>query len=77
MLLQEADRMRNAIENELTIHGSINGYDCPGVLYSNKRYFIPFGWWANSVLSTASTGWAVFLDKNYNPMFLGGSYNVN
>jgi len=76
-LRQEAELMRNAIERELTIHGSINGRDCPGVLYANKRYFIPFGWWANPVLSTASTGWAVLLDKNYNPMYLGGFYDVN
>jgi len=75
-LKQEAEKMRNAIEKELTIHGSINGFDCPGVLYANKRYYIPFGWWANPVLSTASTGWAVFADKNYNPMILGGSYVV-
>jgi len=75
-LLQEAEHMRNAIESELTQQGSINGHDCPGVLYANKRYYIPFGWWANSVLSTASTGWAVLLDKNYNPMNLGGSYKV-
>jgi len=76
-LLNDADIMRKAIERELTIQGSINGHNCPGVLYTNKRYWIPFGWWANPVISTASTGWAIAIDKNFNPMYLGGSYNVD
>jgi len=76
-LNMEADRMRNAIEAQLTIHGSINGHDCPGVLYSNKRYYIPFGWWANPLISTASTGWAIALDKNFNLLQLGGSFIIN
>jgi len=75
-LMQEADRMRNAIERDITIHENIAGVNCPGVLYANKRYYIPFGWWANPVISTASTGWAVAVDKNYNLFNLGGSYRV-
>ncbi|MDP2920865.1 MAG: hypothetical protein Q8O12_00655, partial [Candidatus Omnitrophota bacterium] len=41
-------------------------------LYANKRYLIPFGWWANAVLSTASTMWTYFIDKGFDPFVLGG-----
>lgn len=37
------------------------------VHYSDKRYFIPFGWWANRNLSLASTGWAMFDALEWNP----------
>jgi len=75
--LLEADHMRAAIERDLLRTDSINGEVVKGILYSNKRYWIPFGWWANSVLSTASTGWTVLADNNYNPWYLGGAYKVN
>jgi len=77
-LNEEIEIMRNSIERELTKGVNFNGCNnCPGVLYANKRHYIPFGWWANPVISTASTGWAVLVDKNYNPLNLGGSYVVN
>jgi hypothetical protein len=41
------------------------------VKYSDKRYFIPFGWWANSIPALASTSWAALVQSNYNP------FNVN
>ena len=41
------------------------------VKYSNRRYYIPFGWWANSIPATASTAWAALVDSHYNP------FNVN
>jgi len=44
-------------------------------LYANKRFFIPWGWYANPIGATASTGWAVFNDFNYNPFQLGGTFN--
>lgn len=43
-------------------------------LYANKRYNIPFGWYANPLPSMASTTWAVMLYYNYNPFVLGGEY---
>ncbi|NGX43838.1 MAG: hypothetical protein K940chlam7_02143, partial [Chlamydiae bacterium] len=43
-------------------------------LYSSKRYFIPFGWYANPIPSTCSTSWALMLHYNYNPFQLGGGY---
>lgn len=45
-----------------------------GLLYASKRYFIPFGWYANPVPSTASTAWAVMDLYNYNPFAFGGHY---
>ena len=41
-------------------------------LYANKRYFIPWGWWANPIPSLASSAWVVLIDENYNPFILGG-----
>lgn len=41
-------------------------------LYANKRYFIPFSWWANPIPSMASTAWILLIDAGYNPFILGG-----
>jgi len=73
----EAQFMRDAIEAQLLGTATINGHPVTGVKYSNKRYYIPFGWWANPLLSTASAGWAVLADNDYNPFYLGGAYKVN
>eukprot|EP01126_Amoeba_proteus_P038037 TRINITY_DN394_c0_g2_i2.p1 TRINITY_DN394_c0_g2~~TRINITY_DN394_c0_g2_i2.p1 ORF type:complete len:703 (-),score=114.45 TRINITY_DN394_c0_g2_i2:78-1964(-) len=43
-------------------------------LYANKRFFIPWGWYANPLGATSSTAWAVFNDWNYNPFVLGGFF---
>eukprot|EP01121_Diplochlamys_sp_Union-15-3_P018287 TRINITY_DN6630_c0_g1_i2.p1 TRINITY_DN6630_c0_g1~~TRINITY_DN6630_c0_g1_i2.p1 ORF type:complete len:529 (-),score=60.96 TRINITY_DN6630_c0_g1_i2:32-1618(-) len=75
-MIYEGRFMRAAIENELTTSHVINGQNSLGVLYSNKRYYIPFGWWANPLLASSSTGWAVLVDKSYNPFYLGGQYTV-
>jgi len=57
---------------------------CPGgglilpdgsYLYANKRFFIPWGWYANPIGATSSTSWAVCNDWNYNPFMLGGGAN--
>jgi len=70
----EADSLRVYIQQQLTQTLTINGVACTGVSYSNKRYWIPFGWWANPLMSTASTSWATMVDSNFNPFFLGGRY---
>jgi len=44
-------------------------------LYASRRYFIPFGWYANPIPSTTSTSWTIFLHYDYNPFQLGGSYD--
>jgi len=46
-------------------------------LYANKRFFIPWGWYANPVGATSSTGWAVFNDMNYDPFALGGYFTTD
>ncbi len=43
-------------------------------LYSNRRFFIPFGWWANPVPSLVSTAWVILLDRGYNPFWPEGKY---
>ena len=45
-------------------------------LYSNCRYYIPFGWYANPLPSMASSTWPIFLHFQYNPFELGGSYEI-
>eukprot|EP00759_Apiculatamorpha_spiralis_P051067 PhF_6_TR5106/c0_g1_i1/m.7203 len=75
-LAADALSMRNAIEEELTVSVPIQNstINTTGVLYANRRYFIPFGWWANPLQSLASTGWAVAIDNDFNPLMLDGSY---
>jgi len=73
---KEADNMRQQIEFKLTEDQNINGVDCRAIKYCNKRYWIPFGWWANPLDCVASVAWAVFLDSNWNPLYLGGAYNT-
>jgi len=59
---------------------------CPGgglvlpdgsYLYANKRFFIPWGWYANPIGATSSTAWAVCDDWKYNPFMLGGGGSNN
>lgn len=51
-------------------------YDLPGnkaaYAYSSRRGWIPFGWFSHDpkVLSLASTGWVIFVDKDFNPFYL-------
>jgi hypothetical protein len=73
----EANSMRDNISQQLTNTITIKNVPCTGVYYANKRYYIPFGWWANPLLSTASTGWAVLVDSNFNPFYLGGQYQTD
>jgi hypothetical protein len=40
--------------------------------YSNERYFIPFGWWANPIPNLASSSWMILTDLKFNPFVLGG-----
>jgi len=50
---------------------------CDGsYIYANARFFIPWGWYANPVGATSSTGWAIFNDFEYNPFQLGGGWNT-
>jgi len=75
--LNEAQFMLDNVNTQLLQNENIDGVPVTGILYSNKRYWIPFGWWANNYLSTASTGWNVLVQSNYNPLHLGGAYTAN
>jgi len=70
----EASNIRDNISEQLTQTITVNNQPLTAVVYANKRYWIPFGWWANPLLATSSTGWAVLVDSNYNPFYLGGQY---
>lgn len=70
-LLSEAQFMRDAVEKQLQFASPYG----PSLKYASKRYYIPFGWWANPVPSLASTAWAVTEDLNYNMFMLGGAYS--
>jgi len=76
-LLDEAAYMRAALEKELITTGTLKGgQTTAGVVYANKRYFIPFGWYANPLWSTASTSWTVTTDLRFNPFYLGGAFET-
>lgn len=44
-------------------------------LYSSKRYFVPFGWYANPLPSTCATAWAIMLADHFDPFGYGGQPN--
>lgn len=71
-LLSQATLIRQNIEARLTF--TDNTLPSTVVWYANKRYTIPWGWYANPVPATASIGWAVMVDSNFNPFVLGGAY---
>jgi len=72
--LDEATTLRTNVEARLTEDQTIDGVRTRTIKYCNKRYWIPFGWWGNSIDSLASTAWGVFVDMNLNPLHLGGGY---
>jgi hypothetical protein len=43
-------------------------------VYASKRYFIPFGWFANPLPSLTSTSWAVMVQYGWNPLSPTGDY---
>ena len=48
-----------------------------GFMYASKRYFIPFGWYANPLPSLCSVSWMIMLNYDFNPFTLGGGYEPN
>lgn len=67
-LARDAELMRRGCEEFKTAVGK----EGLAYLYANKRYFIPFSWWANPIPSMASTAWIILIDAGYNPFILGG-----
>jgi hypothetical protein len=63
---------RKRVNNEEV--GGLNNADYDGgVLYANRRFFIPWGWYANAVSSLCSTSWSIMEEKDFNPFILGGN----
>ena len=44
-------------------------------LYASKRYFIPFGWYANPIPSTCATAWVIMLADRFDPFGYAGQSN--
>lgn len=44
-------------------------------LYASKRYFVPFGWYANPLPSTCATSWMIMLADRFDPFGYGGQAN--
>lgn len=54
--------------------GGLNNADVDGgILYANRRFFIPWGWYANAVSSLCATSWSVMEGLDFNPFVLGGN----
>ncbi len=51
-----------------------NGTALP-YLYASRRYFIPFGWYANPLPSTCATAWAIMVADRFDPFGYGGEPN--
>lgn len=71
-LLKDADSMRIGIE---AYRVDLSSSKTAAYLYANKRYEIPFGWWANPIPSMASTSWTIMVDAQFNPFHDSGSYS--
>ena len=68
-LQNDVMNMEFGLETYLYMSSTVNNgtEELKSVKYANKRYWIPFGWYANSIPATASTAWAVTNGAKYNP----------
>lgn len=67
-LAEDARLMREGMER-LKVETGDGGV---AYLYASRRFFIPFGWWANPIPSLVSTSWMLLLDEGFDPFVLGG-----
>jgi hypothetical protein len=67
-LAEDARLMREGMER-LKVDTGDGGV---AYLYASRRFFIPFGWWANPIPSLVSTSWMLLLDEGFDPFVLGG-----
>jgi hypothetical protein len=44
-------------------------------LYASRRYFVPFGWYANPLPSTCASAWVIMLANDFDPFAYGGAAN--
>jgi len=73
-LLADSQSMTNNLVKKVDKGGMFA--ESGGYLYCNKRYFIPWGWYANALPSLCSTGWAIMNLHQFNPFLLGGGPNA-
>eukprot|EP01062_Namystynia_karyoxenos_P022996 TRINITY_DN18842_c0_g2_i1.p1 TRINITY_DN18842_c0_g2~~TRINITY_DN18842_c0_g2_i1.p1 ORF type:complete len:776 (+),score=241.34 TRINITY_DN18842_c0_g2_i1:72-2330(+) len=76
MLTADAEFMVSSVKAELTAETPFAGAGATAILYANRRYYIPFGWWANPLPSLCSTGWMVAVLDNFNPFMVTGAYSA-
>jgi hypothetical protein len=57
------------------VHASLVTQAMRPYLYASRRFFIPFGWYANPIPSTCSTAWIIMLADSYDPFGYGGVPN--
>jgi hypothetical protein len=61
---------------DLAVTGKVAGSTQP-YLYASKRYYIPFGWYANPLPSTCATAWALIVADRFDPFVYGGGLSVS
>jgi LysM repeat protein len=72
-LRKDADTMLTGI-NTVLLDTTSRSKDTEAYYYANRRYRIPFGWYANRIDSLCSNAWAIMVANRFNPFVLGGSY---
>jgi hypothetical protein len=72
-LRKDADTMLTGI-NTVLLDKDSRSKDTEAYYYANRRYRIPFGWYANRIDSLCSNAWAIMVANRFNPFVLGGSY---
>lgn len=60
--------------NTVLLDTNSRSRDTEAYYYANRRYRIPFGWYANRIDSLCSNAWAIMVANRFNPFALGGSY---
>jgi len=68
------ESMNKKIETDIDgvyISGGLTQVD-GSTIHVNKRYLIPWRWFANPIGSTAATSWNTFQSIGFNPFVLGG-----
>ena len=46
--------------------------DDGGILFSDRLFFAPWGWWAYDVSHLGTTAWSIMEAEDFNPWVLGG-----
>ena len=76
-LLEDAASMMQGIQDLLLDQDKSIDSLTQAYYYANRRYDIPFGWYANRVDSLCSTAWGVMMHNDFNPFVLGGGTDTS